>query len=169
MDSLDKLKAAIIAQVKANVPVVTVWATCTSVNAQDGTLEADKDGAAYYDVLLGLGDSITVPVVGTKVLLGLVENQATATILLYAERIQEMRINGIANGGLVRAATVRQVDAMLVQKVNELVTVLSAWTPAVPPTPADIGTLKAALVTWCATPLQPVEPTAYENPVVKHG
>ncbi|MBS1940887.1 MAG: hypothetical protein JST38_08425 [Bacteroidetes bacterium] len=169
MDSLDKLKAAIIAQVKANVPVTTVWATCASASPEQGTMEANKDGVAYYDVLLGLGDTITVPMPGSKVLLGLIENQATATVLLYAERIQEQRIHGNANGGLVRAATVRSVDAQLIAKVNALVAALNAWTPTVPmPTVLDLVTLKAAFTTWAA-PMLPAEPTSYENPIVKHG
>ena len=68
MDSLEKLKRAIIAQVKANVPVQTVWATCTSVNLQEGTMEATRDGVEYFDVLLGLNNDIMLPMIDQMLL-----------------------------------------------------------------------------------------------------
>lgn len=169
MDVIEQLKAAIIAQVNARVPVQTVWAECVAADAASGTMTATANGLEYNDVLLGLGDDITVPEPNSKVLLGLVGNKAEATWLIYAERIALRHINGNAKGGLVVADTVRQADTALLNKVNQLVSVLSAWTPTVPPTPADIATLKVALTTWSATPLQPMVPTAYENPKVYHG
>jgi hypothetical protein len=169
MDSLEALKRAIIAQVKALTPVQTLWAECRSVNMQAGTMVALVDGLEYDDVLLGIGSDITVPEPGSKVLLGIVENQREATFLLFAERIAQRRINGDANGGMVLADTVRNTDAALISKVNALLAALNAWTPAAPPTPADLVTLKAALLTVTTTPLQPVLPASYENPVVKHG
>lgn len=169
MDVIEQLKAAIIAQVNARVPVQTVWAECVATDVASGTMTATANGLEYHDVLLGLGDDLTVPEPQSKVLLGLVGNKAEATWLIYAERIALRHINGNAKGGLVVANTVRQADTMLLNKVNQLITVLSAWTPTVPPTPADIATLKVALNTWCATPLMPVVPTTYENPKVYHG
>lgn len=169
MDSLEKLKLAIIEQVKAHVPVQVLWAECVNASAEEGTMTAARNGLEYDDVLLGLGDTITVPAPGSKVLLGLVENQRTATWLIYSERVAEVRLHGNAHGGLVLAKTVSQTDAALITKVNALLTALNGWTPTVPPTLADIGTLKVALATVTTTPLQPVPPSQYENPIVKHG
>ncbi|HMN06914.1 MAG TPA: hypothetical protein PKD45_14430 [Flavobacteriales bacterium] len=169
MDSLEKLKLAIIEQVRANVPVQVVWAECVVANPAQGTMTATREGLEYDDVLLGLGDTITVPAPGSKVLLGLVENQRTATWLIYAEAVREIRLHGKAHGGLVLANTVHQTDALLINKVNQLLAALNAWTPTVPPTPADLATLKAALLTATTTPLSPVARQAYENPIVKHG
>ncbi len=169
MDSLEKLKLAIIEQVRANVPVQVVWAECVSANAAQGTMTATREGLEYDDVLLGLGDTITVPAPGSKVLLGLVENQRTATWLIYAERVQELRLNGNAHGGLVLARTVAKADAALAAKLNALLAALAAWTPTVPPTVMDLTTLKAILMPVVATPVAPVLPTEYENPIVKHG
>lgn len=169
MDVIEQLKAAIIAQVNARVPVQTVWAECVAADVASGTMTAAANGLEYHDVLLGLGDDLTVPEPKSKVLLGLVGNKAEATWLIYAERIALRHINGNAKGGLVVANTVRQADAALLDKVNQLIAVLSAWTPTVPPTVADLATLKVALATWCAAPLVPVVPVAYENPSVKHG
>lgn len=169
MDVIEALKQAIIAQVQARVPVQTVWAACVSTNVQEGTMTATANGLEYHDVLLGLGDDITVPEPHSKVLLGLVGNKVEATWLIYAERIALRYLNGNANGGLVLAKAVQQVDATLIAKVNALITALNAWTPTAPPTPADLVTLKAAFTTWAATPLQPVAPNTYENPKVQHG
>lgn len=166
---IEELKRAIIAQVEARVPVQTVWAECVSASAQDGTMTAIANGLEYHDVLLGLGDDVTVPEPKSKVLLGLVGNKAEATWLIYAERIALRYLNGNANGGLVLAKTVRQVDTALINKVNALISALNAWTPTAPPTPADLVTLKAAFTTWATTPLQPVAPNLYENPKVQHG
>lgn len=169
MELLDELKQAIIAQIKARIPVQTVWAECVSANPNDGTMVATADGVEYDDVLLGLGDDITVPVAHSKVLLGLVGNKSAATFLVFAERVQERRLNGKEHGGLVIADTVRQADAALLGKVNAMLAALSAWTPTVPPTLADLATLKAAFTTFSVTPLTPVVPMAYENTIVKHG
>lgn len=169
MDELEELKQAIIAQIKARVPVQTVWATCKSTNVNEGTMVATREGLDYDDVLLGIGDDITVPKPNSKVLLGLVENHGTATFLLFAEQVQERRINGLAHGGLVIADTVRKADAALLAKMNAMLAALNAWTPTAPPTPADFVTLKAAFTIFSATPLNPVVPMAYENTTVKHG
>lgn len=169
MDSLEKLKHAIIEQVKAHVPVQVVWAKCVRANAEKGTMVAEREGLEYHDVLLGLGSDITVPQPNSLVLLGIIENRNTATWLVFAERVQERRLNGNVRGGLVVASTVRQVDTTLINKVNALVAALNAWTPTVPtPTLADLATLKAAFTTW-AVPIPPVPPSTYENPIVKHG
>ena len=108
MDELEELKQAIIAQIKARVPVQTVWATCKSTNVNEGTMVATREGLDYDDVLLGIGDDITVPKPNSKVLLGLVENHGTATFLLFAEQVQERRINGKQFGGLVKADVAAQ-------------------------------------------------------------
>ena len=166
MDSLEKLKRAIIAQVKANVPVQTVWATCTSVNLQEGTMEATRDGVEYFDVLLGLNNDITVPEVGSKVLLGLVENHTSATFLLLAERIAQRRINGNSYGGLVRADDVAQELIKLANDVNQLKAVFAAWVTV----PNDGGAaLKLAATSWSSQQL--VAPTSQQiqNPKVQHG
>ena len=54
MDELEELKQAIIAQIKARVPVQTVWATCKSTNVNEGTMVATREGLDYDDVLLGM-------------------------------------------------------------------------------------------------------------------
>jgi hypothetical protein len=168
MDSLEKLKRAIIAQVKGHVPVQTVWATCASVNVSDGTMVATREGLDYEDVLLGIGGEgdLVVPLAGSKVLLGIVENKPTAAFLLMAERVERRHINGDAHGGLVLADQVASRLNTLEQDLNTLKQVLAAWVPV----PSDGGAaLKAAAATWAAGLLTPTQSQALQNTVVHHG
>lgn len=166
MDSLEKLKQAIIAQVKSHVPVQTLWATCSSVNAQDGTMVATRDGLDFDDVLLGLGADITVPEVGSKVLLGIIENQREATFLIFAERIALRRINGDVFGGLVKADEVASQVNALKQDLNNLKAAFTAWVTV----PNDGGAaLKIAATTWAGQSLTPTVSATLQNEKVSHG
>lgn len=155
-------------QIKAHVPLQAVWATCTSTNAQQGTMEAQRDGVEYYDVLLGIGGAgdLVVPVPGSKVLLGVVENKPAATFLLLAERVERRHINGDAHGGLVLADQVASRLNTLEQDLNTLKQALTAWVPV----PSDGGAaLKASAATWAAQPLTPTQSQVLQNTVVHHG
>lgn len=164
MDSLEKLKQAIIAQVRANVPVQTVWAECVSTNLEDGTMVATREDLEYDDVLLGLGADITVPEPGSKVLLGIIENKHVGTFLLFAERIAERRINGNVWGGLVKADAVAQELATLQAQMNQLKSLFAAWVPT------DGGAaLKATITAWAGQPVATTTSTQLQNPRVSHG
>lgn len=166
MDSLEKLKRAIIAQVKAQTPVQTIWAECVSTNIEDGTMVAKADELEYDDVLLGLGADITVPEVGAKVLLGLVANQREATYLLYSDRIALRRINGDAFGGMVKVEELVSELNSLKQDLNTLKSVMSAWIPV----PNDGGaSLKTAATSWSSQALEPAVSAQLQNPIVTHG
>lgn len=166
MDSLEQLKRAIIAQVRSQVPVQTLWAECKSADPQSGTMVAVVDGLDYDDVLLGLGPDITVPEVGSKVLLGLVENHREATFLLFAERVALRRINGDVFGGLVKADTVAAELNALKQDVTMLKGVLAGFIPI----PGDGGAaLKAAAASWASQQLQPTVSKDLQNLIVTHG
>lgn len=169
MDSLEHLKRAIIAQVNARVPVQTVWAQCVSANAEEGTMTATREGLDYEDVLLGLGADITVPAPGSKVLLGLVENQRAATFLLFAETIQERRINGDAYGGVVKADSLAQEINALRQDLNSLKQAFASWVPAGGPSGDGGAGLKLLAASWYAQQLTPVASTSLQNTKVKHG
>lgn len=169
MDSLERLKQALVAQVNARVPVQTVWAECVSANAEEGTMTASREGLEYDDVLLGLGPDITVPAPGSKVLLGLVENQRAATFLLFAESIQERRINGSAYGGIVKADSLAQEINALRQDLNSLKQAFASWVPVGGPTSDGGAGLKALAASWSAQQLTPVASASLQNTKVKHG
>ncbi|MCI2229588.1 hypothetical protein MC378_10450 [Polaribacter sp. MSW13] len=79
-------------QGKAYVKPQLVWAKVKSVNWENKTMVATDiiDGLEYYDVLLGLGAVQQKPKVGTKCLLGILGNQASATFLVEAEAVEEI-------------------------------------------------------------------------------
>lgn len=166
MDVIEKLRESLLAQIRANVPVQVVYATCSSVEPEAGTMVASREGIEYYDVLLGLGPDITVPMVGSRVVLGLLENKRQATFLLFAEAIEERRINGNALGGLVMATPlVAKVNALEAQ-LNQLKGLLSSWVPV----PNDGGlALKVATTTWAGQPVAPTTVQDIANPRVSHG
>lgn len=166
MDVIEQLKAAIIAQVDARVPVQTVWAECVATDVASGTMMATANGLEYHDVLLGLGDDLTVPEPNSKVLLGLVGNKAEATWLIYAERIALRHINGNAKGGLVVADQVALRLNAIEQDINALKTAMASWITA----PNDGGAaLKLAATAWFSTQLATTQSEPLQNPKVKHG
>lgn len=166
MDSVEKLKRSIIAQVKAQTPVQTLWAKCLSTNSTEGTMVAMVEGLEYDDVLLGIGSDMTIPAPGSKVLIGLVENHGEATFLILAESVTQRRINGDAFGGVVKVdELVRELNA-LKKEVNTLKSILSAWVPV----PNDGGAaLKASVVSWSSQVLQPAVSAQLQNSFVTHG
>ncbi len=166
MDVIQELKEAIIAQVNARVPVQTVWAECVATDVASGTMTATANGLEYADVLLGLGDDITVPEPNSKVLLGLVGNKAEATWLIYAERIALRHINGKAKGGLVVADLVALRLNAIEQDINTLKTVMASWVTA----GGDGGAaLKLAATPWYSAQLSPTQSQSLQNPKVYHG
>lgn len=166
MDPVAKLRELLRKDMDARVPVQTVWATCTSVNSEEGTMEATREGLEYYDVLLGLGGDRLEPIAGSKVLLGLVENKAAACFLIYAEETERRNINGDAFGGLARADAIAQELASLQQDLNALKGVFQAWVTV----PNDGGAaLKAGAATWAGNQLQVTTQQDIQNPKVNHG
>lgn len=75
------------AQVKA-----VVWATVKEVDwdKKDMTATSISDGLDYYEVPLGVGTFYRRPVVGSKVLLGILEGKKAAAVLLDAEDVEEL-------------------------------------------------------------------------------
>lgn len=166
MDVIEKLRQSILDQIRANVPVQTVWAECRSANISDGTMVAVRAGIEYYDVLLGLGGDLLEPEPGSRVLLGLVENKAAAAFLIYAERTARRWINGDAKGGLVIADQVATRLNALEQDINTLKTAMAAWAPV----SQDGGAaLKAATATWFGSQLQTTSSQQLQNTRVSHG
>lgn len=93
--SLDKLKKTLSELAKNNVPIQTVWVEVTEVDWEERTMTAIgvDDELEYYDVLLGLGSIDLKPKKGGTCLIGIIENQDTASFLISAEEIEEIDIN----------------------------------------------------------------------------
>jgi len=103
MTDAEKLRETLKLMSKKNVVIQTFWATVVSVNWIEKTADV-KDVKAeleFFDVLLGLGGDLIKPVVGSKCLCGVAENQEAAAFIIYCEEVDERWINGESNGGLV--------------------------------------------------------------------
>lgn len=166
MDPITKLRELLRSDMKALVPVQTVWAECTSVNVAQGTMEAKRDGLEYFDVLIGLGGDLVEPAEGSRVLIGIVENKKEACFLIYAETTERRFINGDAHGGLVKADPTAEAIAELQQDLNALKQVFTSWITV----PNDGGAaLKTGASTWAGQPLTVTTSTELQNPNVFHG
>ena len=112
--SLDKLKQTINELIKGNIPIQTVWVTVSEVDWEERTMTAIgvDDELEYYDVLLGLGSIDLKPKKGSTCLIGIIENQDTASFLINADQIEEIDIN-------VEDCQLKINNGFLLKKQNE--------------------------------------------------
>lgn len=78
-------------KMKRSQSVQTVFATVKAVDWNKKTMTATGviDDLDYYDVLLGLGEIYTKPKVGSRVLIGLINNQGNNSFLIWSEETEE--------------------------------------------------------------------------------
>lgn len=90
--SLDKLKKTLSELAKNSTPIQTVWVEVTEVDWEERTMTAIgvDDELEYYDVLLGLGSIDLKPKKGSTCLIGIIENQDTASFLINADNVEEI-------------------------------------------------------------------------------
>lgn len=169
MDSVAKLRQLLKRDMDTRVPVQTVWATCKRVDMVEGTMDAERDGLEYNDVLIGLGGDKLAPMAGCRVLLGLVQNQPTATFLLYAEETEQRHINGDAYGGIPRADEITSRLNSIEQDLNALKVAFSSWAPIGGPTTDGGAGLKTLAASWFAQQLVTTTSQQLQNPKVSHG
>lgn len=112
--SLDKLKDTLAEMAKGAIPVQTVWVEVTEVDWEERTMTAIgvDDELEYYDVLLGLGSIDLKPKKGSTCLIGIIENQDTASFLINADQIEEIDIN-------VEDCQLKINNGFLLKKENE--------------------------------------------------
>jgi len=91
MDGYYELKNIISETAKGHINAAMVWATVKEVDwdKKEMTATGLTDGLDYYEVLLGLGGRYVKPKQDSKVLLGVIEDQAQHTILVYADEVEE--------------------------------------------------------------------------------
>ena len=112
--SLDKLKQTINELIKGNFPIQTVWVTVSEVDWEERTMTAVgiDDEVEFFDVLLGLGSVDLKPKKGSTCLIGIIENQDTASFLINADQIEEIDIN-------VEDCQLKINNGFLLKKQNE--------------------------------------------------
>lgn len=165
MDPIEKLRQLLRTEMRNMAPPTVVWATCKSVNTQDGTMVAEREGLDYEDVIIGLGGNRQVPKASSRVLLGIIEGKRQAAFLIWADT-QELHLNGDAHGGLVKAEELASRLNALEQDINNLKLVFSTWAPV---TQDGGAALKGAAATWYAQQLTTTTSQQLQNTQVQHG
>lgn len=168
----EQLREAFKQFVKGQLPPPNlVWATVKEVDWSNKTMTATglMDGLEYYNVELSIDGSIydvKEPKIGTKCILGILENKGTEAFMVWCEEFTQWQLNGDTKGGIVLAPETAQRLNNIENKLNELMTILSAWAPVA----TDGGAaLKAALATWMSQQLSLTQQGDIESKTVKHG
>lgn len=182
---MEALRQEINKMVKGQIPVQTQWVSVDSVDwdAKTMTCTDVSNGLQFFKVPLSLGSFTKKPVVGTKALVGLVENQGAAAYMIDCQAFEVLlielengfkielkadgtgEINGATKGGLAIAGNIkREID-----KLNSNMSILkTATNTALVAIDALIPGTSAAFAAAVAT-MQPIVSSDFENENVKHG
>lgn len=119
---LDELNRLLKERQKGAQKAHVVWATVKEVDWDNKQMTATGllDGLDYFDVQLGLGSFYRKPVVGTKCLLGIIENQSSAAFLVEAEAFEE----GVWTSATTQV-TVKEAGTSIGRGGDQLVTILN--------------------------------------------
>ncbi len=122
---LDELNRLLVQRQKSAQKAHIVWATVKEVDWANRQMTATGllDELDYYEVQLGLGSFYRKPVVGTKCLLGVIENQSAATFLIEAEAFEEGVWTSDTTQLTVKTAgvSIKRGDEQLITVLNELI------------------------------------------------
>lgn len=93
-DEITALVEAMKGMGKDHVKVQTAWGSVREIDWQERTctVRGEMDGVDFFDVLLGLGAVQIRPVIGTKVLIGIIENEEAQAFVIDAEEIEEVNV-----------------------------------------------------------------------------
>jgi hypothetical protein len=80
-NKIAEFKKLLQQKAKDQIPVQTMWATVKEVDWEAKTMDVLVDGLEVYDVLLGLGNEYKKPTIGSKCLIGIIENKPGAFLL----------------------------------------------------------------------------------------
>lgn len=182
MEGAKEFNELLSQRIKELIPTQVVWVTVKEVDWQEKTMTAVgvTDNLEYYDVLLGLLSEFKKPVVGSRCLIGIIENKDNS-FLMYAAEIEEhlitdktgfkihlnngeLQLNGDSFSGIVKAPELKeQLDknTLILEKIQE---VFSSWVPS----PNDGGAALKGLVSEF-TNLERADLSNIENKKIKHG
>lgn len=90
-NEINKLREVFESTGKRLIPTQVEWGVVDSVNWEDKTCNVKglTDGLLFYNVSLGLSDYITKPIVGSKCLIGSINNSSTNFRLLEADHYEK--------------------------------------------------------------------------------
>ncbi len=91
---LDRLYGLLGANAKNQVPIQTAWGIVKEVDWENktATILGVIDNLEYYDVSLGIGNTIRKPKPGTKCIIGSIGNQEVDNFLIDCDEVDEVII-----------------------------------------------------------------------------
>ena len=151
---------------QGNKQMIAKWASVQSVDFENGfcDVKVTGDDLPMYDVLLGFGNWKLKPKVETRCIVLEMEGRATAGVLIFAEEVETIEINGNQFGGLVDSKELKtQID-----KNTQLLKAIQNVFKAFVPVPSDGGAaLKAAASAFISLPTADL--SNIENKTISHG
>lgn len=110
--------------------MVLQWAKVISVDWEQRTCDAKgiDDDLEFYDILIGAGSIDVKPKVGTLILIGVINNKETTTVLLSAEEIDKVEIKAgnceltVDNGFLLKKEneTLKKLMVDLLKEIQKM-------------------------------------------------
>lgn len=142
-------------------------ATVVSVDSYTCTVQL-ADGTEIPEVRLRAlnsneGALLITPKINSEVIIAFLD-RGDAIALLYSEA-DKIQFNQGNNGGLVIASKITQALNTIEQQLNQLKTILNAWTPV----PSDGGlSLKTAITTWTTQTINNTTEQQISNNKITH-
>lgn len=166
MGPLDEFTLALREAMKGLIPVQTIWAIVDDVDEYTMTvLDMAESDIKYYQVLLGLNGMMIWPEKGSRVLIGVIENNDKAYFLIHADKWKSCELNGDKYGGLTIADKVTERLNAIEQKFNSYMDFEDGL-----PLPVN-GAVSGPPVPGARTSfkLNSTQSENLQNTVVKHG
>ena len=182
-DNIQNLGNVLNERTQYMINVQTHWAVVKDIDWEAKTMTATGlvDDCDFFDVNLGIGSVYTKPVIGSKCLIGIINNNIVDAFLIQSEQIElielvdksgfkiilndgKMTINGDAFGGIVNAKELKTQINKNTTLLKKIQLTFQSWVPV----PNDGGASLKALVTNF-TNMQIADLSNIENTKIKHG
>ncbi len=146
-DELDQFGELFKRHLNGTMKATLRWVVADSIDWEGQTMTAtDSDGLEYFDVVLGVGSTVSKPVKGTDCLIAIVEGDEATAFMFYAEEVELLQLNGGENGGLTITPTLVQELNKNNQVLQAILSVLTG-TPITEPGNGSPSALQTALST----------------------
>ena len=166
MSELDQYKQLLRNLVKAEIPVQTMWCKVIAATEKYCDVKGLVDDVEIWDVMNGL-DIIRIPKVGSKCLVGIVENHEAQGFLLWCEELEEIRIKGMDYTTLKGAEVIAELKKTQAI-VDALMNIINGL-PVNEPGSGSPSAFQAALKAAAGALPNANYNSNLENKTVKHG
>ena len=142
-DNITELGKVLNQRTKKLIDVQTHWCNVKEVDWQNKTMTATSlvDDLPFYDVNLGVGSIYKKPKVGTKCLIGIINNNSADAFLIESEAVEEMIFTSAASTMVIKEEgfIVQQGQESLKVVLNDLVTEINKLNKEVQKIVVSIG------------------------------